>query len=232
MSDIIYNNSADIIFHNDEDIDTGDLWWMRNVPALTTDAIADLTDDSVTANGTITELGGENSTRRGFCYKIGDTGDPTILDTIVYNDGDFSLGVFLEAIASLTTGKKYQIRAYAVNSAGVGYGSTVYFITDLALSDSVILGDALANNIGLNKSDLFALGDTLANNPSINKSDSISITDSMLKNILTDLQDSLIIADDIVKNITILYSVSAITYAAGDLKVSLVFNNNSIKYVH
>jgi hypothetical protein len=31
---------------------------------------------------------------------------------------------------------------------------------------------------------------------------------------------------------TTLYSVSAVTYSAGDLKVSLVFNNNSIKYVH
>jgi hypothetical protein len=57
LADIIYNNSADFIFHNDEDIDTGDLWWMRNIPALTTDAIADLTDDSATANGPITEEG-------------------------------------------------------------------------------------------------------------------------------------------------------------------------------
>ena len=31
---------------------------------------------------------------------------------------------------------------------------------------------------------------------------------------------------------SLLYSVSAVTYSAGDLKVSLVFNNNSIKYVH
>lgn len=204
MADIIYNNSADFIFHNDEDIDTGDLWWMRNIPALTTNAIADLTDDSVTANGIITELGGENSTRRGFCYKIGDSGDPTILDTVIYDDGNFSLGAFLEAIASLTTGKKYQIRAYAVNSAGVGYGNTISIITDLALSDSVIFADVLNNkNIGLNKSDSVDIADAIVKNVSILLQDSIDITDALITNTIKDLQEQIIFTDGIIKNITI-----------------------------
>ena len=205
MADIIYNNSADFIFHNDEDIDTGDLWWMRNVPALTTDSVSDLTDDSVTANGTITELGGENSTRRGFCYKIGDTGDPTILDTVIYDDGDFSLGAFLEAIASLTTGKKYQIRAYAVNSAGVGYGITVYFITDLALSDSVIFADVLNNkNIGLNKSDSVIVADVSIKNIGVVESESLLLSDEIVKNVVLNKSDSILLADVINNFITLI----------------------------
>jgi hypothetical protein len=56
MVDVIFNNSIDIIFLNSNE-SIGDIWWMRNVPALTTDAIADLTDDSATANGPITEEG-------------------------------------------------------------------------------------------------------------------------------------------------------------------------------
>jgi len=61
----------------------------------------------------------------GFCYKQGTTGDPTVADSTAYDDGDFGTGAFNKAITGLTAGTSYRVRAYAVNSAGTSYGTTV-----------------------------------------------------------------------------------------------------------
>ena len=62
--------------------------------------------------------------KRGFCYKAG-TGDPTTSDSVAYDDGDFGTGAFTKSITGLTGGTTYRVRAYAINSAGTGYGTTV-----------------------------------------------------------------------------------------------------------
>ena len=73
-SDVVYNSSSDSIFNNSDTILSGDIWWLRNVPTVETDPIQNLLGTTVDAYGDITERGGENSVRRGFCYKIGNTG--------------------------------------------------------------------------------------------------------------------------------------------------------------
>jgi hypothetical protein len=78
-----------------------------------------------TGNGNITDTGGENCTRQGFCYKVGTSGDPTTSDSVAYTDGSFGTGAYTEGITGLTPGTGYRVRAYAVNSAGTGYGATV-----------------------------------------------------------------------------------------------------------
>lgn len=98
-------------------------------PTVTTQAASDVAATTCTGNGNITNTGGANCTRRGFCYKVGTSGDPTTADSVAYDDGDYGTGAYTKAITGLTGGTGYRIRAYAVNSAGTGYGDTVQITT-------------------------------------------------------------------------------------------------------
>lgn len=94
-------------------------------PTVTTQSCTDIEKTTATGNGNITATGGANCTRRGFCYMEGDSGDPTTANDVVYDDGDFGTGAFSKAITGLDEGTDYRVRAYAINSAGTGYGATV-----------------------------------------------------------------------------------------------------------
>ena len=96
-----------------------------SAPTVTTQSATDIATTSITGNGNITDTGGENCTRRGFCYKAGTSGDPTTSDSVAYDDGSFGTGAFTKSITGLTAGTSYRVRAYAVNSAGTSYGTTV-----------------------------------------------------------------------------------------------------------
>lgn len=107
--------------------------WFENysvdAPTITTEAVSARAATTGTGNGTITATGGANATRRGFAYKQGSSGDPTTADSVVYDDGDFGATAYTKAITGLTSGTIYQVRAYAVNSAGTAYGTTVSYTT-------------------------------------------------------------------------------------------------------
>lgn len=96
-----------------------------SAPTVTTSAMTSIATTSATGNGEITATGGEDCTRRGFCYLQGTTGDPTTADSVVYDDGTFGTGTFSKSITGLSEDTSYRVRAYAVNTAGTGYGSTV-----------------------------------------------------------------------------------------------------------
>ena len=98
-------------------------------PTVTTQAVSDIEATTATGNGNITSVGGGNCTRRGFCYKVGTSGDPTTSDSTAYNNGDFGVGAYNKSITGLSAGTNYRVRAYAVNPIGTGYGSTVQFAT-------------------------------------------------------------------------------------------------------
>lgn len=112
-------------------------------PTVTTQAATNVQATSCTGNGNITATGGENCIRRGFCYKVGTSGDPTIADLVAYDDGDFGTGAFTKAINGLSTGTSYRVRAYAVNSAGTGYGTTVQILTKPAAPTNVAATDGV-----------------------------------------------------------------------------------------
>jgi len=95
----------------------------------TTSPIEDILSTTATGRGNITATGGANATRRGFCYMVGTSGDPTIANSVAYTDGSFGIGVYTKGLTGLSPGITYRVRAYAVNSAGVGYGTTVQFTT-------------------------------------------------------------------------------------------------------
>jgi hypothetical protein len=95
------------------------------VPTVTTQAASGVEATTATGNGNISSTGGASCSRRGFCYKVGTSGDPTVSDSIAYDDGSFGIGAYTKSITGLSTGTSYRVRAYAVNTAGTGYGTTV-----------------------------------------------------------------------------------------------------------
>lgn len=151
MADVQFNNNADVIFNDTLD----DVIWIHNVPVLTTQAGTDLAADSFTGNATITDHGGENASRRGFCFTYDMAGDPTIADNVVYADGDFSAEAYFLAIA-IDTGKHVRYRAYAVNNMGIGYGDTVQVL-------ALVIAEPFVSVSGLSGPPLASLaGDPLA----------------------------------------------------------------------
>ena len=100
-----------------------------SVPTLTTSNCDTITATTARGNGEITNTGGANATRRGFCYKAGTSGDPTTADSVVYDDGSFGAETFSKTITGLSASTGYRVRAYAVNTAGTGYGTTVQLTT-------------------------------------------------------------------------------------------------------
>lgn len=112
-------------------------------PTVTTQAATDVDTDSCTGNGNITDTGGANCTRRGFCYMEGSSGDPTTANSTAYDDGSFGTGAYTKSITGLSPSTNYRVRAYAVNSAGTGYGTTVDVTT--AAAPIVVNGDIVAS---------------------------------------------------------------------------------------
>ena len=111
-----------------------------DTPTVTTQVVTDILKTTATGNGTITDTGVENAHTRGICYMQGTTGDPTIADSKVFDNGagSYGVGTYSKAITGLTQGTSYRARAYATNSAGIGYGTTVGFYTifEKLVSDS------------------------------------------------------------------------------------------------
>lgn len=102
---------------------------MYDEPTVTTQAVSDIAGDTATLNGNITDTGGLNITRRGFYYKLGSSGDPTAADEVIYADGDFGTGAFLENISGLTDSSDYRVATFVTNPTGTFVGSTVGLTT-------------------------------------------------------------------------------------------------------
>lgn len=96
------------------------------IPTLTTAAASSVSDTSTTLNGSIDTLGGENATDRGFEWGL-----TNAYGTTTTEPGSHSAGSFTSSLSSLTCATPYHFRAYAVNSAGTGYGSDQTFTTSL-----------------------------------------------------------------------------------------------------
>ena len=193
-------------------------------PTVTTSACTLTTATGTTGNGNITDTGGENCTRRGFCYIKASSGDPTTADSVVYDDGDFGTGAFSKAITGLDSGSDYRVRAYAVNSAGTGYGTTVDVTTDSAIelscSDGFKVSDTAKANltIGLSATDGISGGDSpshayIANPTAI---DGIKLSETATSNInfSESVTDGVKLSDQAIRNIIIEMSASDIVKIA------------------
>lgn len=132
--DIAEDTISDVYFYA---LETGSAYRAKLVitysmtpSTVTTQAVSDIKVTTLTGNGNITSIGSDNCTRRGFCYMEGSSGDPTTANDVVYDDGSFGTGAYEKSITGLTKDSHYRVRAYAINSGGTSYGSTVQTTTD------------------------------------------------------------------------------------------------------
>ncbi|MTK52680.1 MAG: hypothetical protein F8N35_04370 [Paludibacter sp.] len=94
------------------------------VPTLSTNTPSISTDRPgvASAGGNITNDGGANITSRGVCWSSTNS-SPTIADA--HSSDGTGAGNFSSILTGLDASKKYYVRAYATNSAGLAYGNVV-----------------------------------------------------------------------------------------------------------
>lgn len=125
------------------------------LPSVQTDYVTNLLAESATFNGQIIVEGEPPYTERGFLYTKSNV-NPTINDpssvtkkVVVPGTGR---GLYSANINNLTTGTKYNVRAYAVSPKGVSYGDTVSFVPTAIMPKVVTLAvsNILAESATLN----------------------------------------------------------------------------------
>ena len=95
------------------------------VPTLTTAVITLITGNSATGGGNVTVGGGADVTARGICF--GKNHNPSVTATKTSNGT--GTGAFVSLLTGLKGNTVYNVRAYATNSAGTGYGPEATFTT-------------------------------------------------------------------------------------------------------
>ncbi len=111
-------------------------------PTVTTNTVTFISTTFATTGGNITNSGNAAVTERGVCWNT--TGTPTISDSKLADAGTGS-GSYTLQITGLTEGTTYYVRAYAINSAGVGYGEEITFTTLDQLYPPTVTTQAVTN---------------------------------------------------------------------------------------
>lgn len=106
------------------------------LPAVSTQAASAVNETTATANGNITDAGGDTADKQGFVYDTSSHGLPGNVApgssgyaSFAENTGSFGAGAFTVGLTGLSSGNTYYGRAYAHNSAGYSYGGEVNFTT-------------------------------------------------------------------------------------------------------
>jgi uncharacterized protein (TIGR02145 family) len=106
------------------------------IPVLKTKPETDVTINSVTIGGEITDDGGSPVTARGICW--GTAVNPSFEGLHTSNGG--GPGVFSTTITDLDPNTLYHARAYAENSVGIAYGNEIIFTTGIAAPEVTTIG--------------------------------------------------------------------------------------------
>lgn len=105
-----------------------------SAPSVTCAASAEnVTETSFSINGAIVKTGGQQVTSYGHCWSLNPS--PTVDDAKTSIGTTSSVCEFTSEVSELTTGTKYYVRAYAVNSQGISYSDEVVVTTQEAYSD-------------------------------------------------------------------------------------------------
>ena len=96
-------------------------------PTLTTTGVTEIKGNSAKSGGNITNDGGASVTARGVVWSTSE--NPTVDNKEGSTSDGIGSGQFTSNITGLTRGETYFVRAYAVSSAGTGYGNQVQFTT-------------------------------------------------------------------------------------------------------
>ena len=94
-------------------------------PNIFTNKISQITSNSVLTGGQIYSNRGHVVTEKGICWST--HSNPTIMDNKI-NSGTGNNSYTVQ-ISGLNTGSKYYVKAYAINSEGISYGSEETFTT-------------------------------------------------------------------------------------------------------
>lgn len=97
-------------------------WLAIVVPTVTTTAVSGIANNGASSGGNVTADGNDSVTARGVYF--GTSANPTSGTS----DGT-GTGVFTSSLTGLSTNTQYYYRAYAINSAGTGYGAENSFYT-------------------------------------------------------------------------------------------------------
>ena len=101
------------------------------LPTVSTAPITNITTNSATSGGTVTDDGGAFVSARGVCWSTSQ--NPTLADP--YTTDGTGTGSYVSQITGLSSNTTYYVRAYATNSAGTSYGNQQSFTT---LQDPVL----------------------------------------------------------------------------------------------
>ena len=97
------------------------------LPKVTTDSVTNITPTTASISGNLLLIGIDSVTARGHCWST--SPDPTISDYKTDLGGTITRGIYISTIMGLNPDSIYYVRAYAINSAGTGYGNTKSFKT-------------------------------------------------------------------------------------------------------
>lgn len=97
-------------------------------PAVTTNTVSSISDNSAVSGGNITSNGGATITASGIVYAK--TTNPTLTSgTVVSTSPTTTSGSYSLTMSGLTSGTTYYVRAYATNAKGTSYGEEKSFTT-------------------------------------------------------------------------------------------------------
>ena len=117
----------------------------NNLPTVITSSAINITSTSANLGGEVISDGGSPVTQRGIVMaKV--PGPTTTSNWGLYQYGS-GISTFSGAIASLTPGVTYYVRAYAINANGTVYGDEIFFTT---LPISATVTTSSAQSIGSN----------------------------------------------------------------------------------
>jgi len=102
----------------------------QSLPTVSTSNMSAIAQTSATGGGNVTSDGGAAVTARGVCWSTSQ--NPTMINSKT-TDGS-GIGAFTSSLKGLSPNTSYYVRAYAVNSAGTGYGDQKEFATAVEIN--------------------------------------------------------------------------------------------------
>ena len=97
----------------------------QDKPTVETVGADNITMNSATVEGNVTNDGGSFVSERGICYSIFE--NPTVSDSVRY--AGTGIGRFTCVLSNLTNATTYYVRAFAINNEGTSYGDVLTFRT-------------------------------------------------------------------------------------------------------
>jgi len=112
-----------------------------NIPTVTTSPITNISITSATGGGNVTTDGSLSVTARGVCWNT--SINPTTANSST-NNGN-GLGLFVSTLSGLNSSTHYYVRAYAINSLGIAYGTNIQFDTSRNVAIPTVTTSSITN---------------------------------------------------------------------------------------